>query len=137
MPTFCIMGNSIFFKFFSWTVNSFLLSNNAHRSTIRQDALTSWTQRFSAHLLKQNCLYNIGNCHDSDNENMAHIYAGTIEFIEEQKNYSGRSKGARGTHAPNFFQFHAVFGKIWQNYMLPPQRLAPPPRGNPGFATEL
>ena len=30
--------------------------------------------------------------------------------------------GARGTHAspwgPNFFQFHAVFGNIWQNRML-------------------
>ena len=36
-----------------------------------------------------------------------------------------------------FFQFHAVFGKIWQNRMLapPPPELAPPPRGNPGFAT--
>ena len=30
-----------------------------------------------------------------------------------------------------FFQFHAVFEKIWQNRML-----APPPRGNPGCATE-
>ena len=36
-----------------------------------------------------------------------------------------------------FFQFHAVFGKIWQNRMLapPPRELAPPPRGNPGSAT--
>ena len=35
-----------------------------------------------------------------------------------------------------FFQFHAVFGKIWQNRMLaPPGELAPPPRGNPGSAT--
>ena len=32
-----------------------------------------------------------------------------------------------------FFQFHAVFGKFWENRMLPPPgRLAPPPRGNPG-----
>ena len=29
-----------------------------------------------------------------------------------------------------FFQFHAVFWKIWQNRML-----APPPRENPGSAT--
>ena len=35
-----------------------------------------------------------------------------------------------------FFQFHAVFGKIWQNDMLAPLgELAPPPRGNPGSAT--
>ena len=35
-----------------------------------------------------------------------------------------------------FFQFHAVFGKFWQNRMLaPPGELAPPPRGNPGSAT--
>ena len=40
---------------------------------------------------------------------------------------------ARDVHppwGPKFFQFHAVFGKIWQNHML-----APPPRGNPGSAT--
>ena len=37
-----------------------------------------------------------------------------------------------------FFQFNAVFGKIWQNLMLaPPGQLAPPPRGNPGSATAL
>ena len=39
-------------------------------------------------------------------------------------------RGARGTHAPSwgpkFFQFHAVFGKIWQNRMLAP----PPPPGS-------
>ena len=38
---------------------------------------------------------------------------------------SGGSKGARGTRAPpgpKFFQFHAVFGKIWQNRMLAPPR---------------
>ena len=40
---------------------------------------------------------------------------------------------------PNDFQFHAVFGKIWQNRMLapPPGELAPPPRGNPRSATDL
>ena len=42
---------------------------------------------------------------------------------------SGGSKGARGTRPPplgsKFFQFHAVFGKIWQNCMLAPT----PPRG--------
>ena len=44
---------------------------------------------------------------------------------------SGGSKGSK------FFQFHAVFGKVWQNRMLasPPRQLAPPPRGNPGSAT--
>ena len=36
-----------------------------------------------------------------------------------------------------FFQFHAVFGKIWQNCMLgPPGELAPPPPGNPGSGTD-
>ena len=39
-----------------------------------------------------------------------------------------------------FLQFHAVFGKIWQNRMLAPPPsptgLALPPRGNPGSATE-
>ena len=38
---------------------------------------------------------------------------------------------------PKIFQFHVVFGKIWQNRMLaPPRELAAPPRGNPGSATE-
>ena len=38
-----------------------------------------------------------------------------------------------------FFQFHAVFGKIWPNRVLapPPGELAPPPRGNPGSATDF
>ena len=43
------------------------------------------------------------------------------------------------TRAPSvskFFQFHTVFGKIWQKCMLaPPGGLAPLPRGNPGSAT--
>ena len=35
-----------------------------------------------------------------------------------------------------FFQFHAVFGKIWQSRPKFFQfRKAPPPRGNPGSAT--
>ena len=40
---------------------------------------------------------------------------------------------------PKFFQFHAVFGKIWQNGVLLgfPGGLAPPPRGNPGSAHSL
>ena len=41
-----------------------------------------------------------------------------------------------GMHAPwgvsKFFQFHAVFGKVWQNCMF-----AIPPRGNPGSVTEF
>ena len=51
-------------------------------------------------------------------------------------------RGAQVTRAPlgsKFFQFHAVFEKIWENLMLaplpPPRKLAPPPRGNPGSAT--
>ena len=40
---------------------------------------------------------------------------------------------------PQFFQFPAVFGKIWQKSYVGAllQGLAPPPRGNPGFATGL
>ena len=46
---------------------------------------------------------------------------------------------ARPPWGSKFFQFHAVFGKIWQKRMLapPPGELAPPPRGNPRSATEL
>ena len=46
---------------------------------------------------------------------------------------------ARPPRGSKFFQFHAVFGKIWQNRMLapPPGELAPPPRGNPRSATVL
>ena len=37
---------------------------------------------------------------------------------------------------PKFFQFHAIFGEIWQNHMLaPPGELVPPRRRNPGSAT--
>ena len=59
----------------------------------------------------------------------------TLE-VHIPKAISGGSKGAQGTHAPwgsKFFQFHAVFGKNWQNRILaPPGELARPPRGNPG-----
>ena len=42
-----------------------------------------------------------------------------------------RSRGSK------FFQFHADFGKIYQNHMLVlPEELAPLPRGNPGSATD-
>ena len=55
--------------------------------------------------------------------------------------FSGGSKGGARDARPRgrkFFQFHAVFGKIWQNRMLaPPRELAPPPRGNPGSVTDL
>ena len=49
-------------------------------------------------------------------------------------------RGAQGTppRGPKSFQFHAVFGEIWQNRMLAtpcPIGLAPPPQGNPGSAT--
>ena len=44
----------------------------------------------------------------------------------------------RPPRGPEFFQFHAVFGKFWQNRMLaPPGELASPPRGNPGFSTVI
>ena len=56
---------------------------------------------------------------------------------------SGGSKGwARRTHAPlwgsKFFQFHAVFGGNLAKMVCwrPPGELAPPPRGNPGSATD-
>ena len=37
--------------------------------------------------------------------------------------------------SPFFFQFHALFGNIWQHRMFAPhspKELAPPPQGNPG-----
>ena len=48
-------------------------------------------------------------------------------------------EGCAPTCGSKFFQFHAVFGKSWQNCMLAPQpgELAPPPRANPGSATGL
>ena len=51
----------------------------------------------------------------------------------------GGTGDARPAWESKFFQFHAVFGKFWQNRMLapPPGELAPPPRGNPGSATGL
>ena len=50
----------------------------------------------------------------------------------------GGREGCVPPRGPKFFQFHAVFGKIWQNRMLaPPGELAPPPRGNPGSATDM
>ena len=40
-------------------------------------------------------------------------------------------RGARGTppRGPKFFQFHAVFGKIWENRMLPPRGVGAPSSG--------
>ena len=46
--------------------------------------------------------------------------------------------GARDARPPGsqFYQFHAVFGKIWQIVCWhPPGELTPPPRGNPGSVT--
>ena len=70
------------------------------------------------------------------------IHTATL-FVNVNKVISGGSKWGGGGRlegrAPlgsKFFQFHADFGKIWQNRMLaPPGELAPPPRGNPGSAT--
>ena len=65
-------------------------------------------------------------------------------FLIHRVNSSGRSKGGRRGRAPppprqlKFLHFHAVFGENWQNHRLaPPRELAPPPRGNPGSATEF
>ena len=56
---------------------------------------------------------------------------------------SGGSNGGGGegrvpTWGSQFFQFHAVLGEILaKSYVgIPPGELAPPPRGNPGSATE-
>ena len=40
---------------------------------------------------------------------------------------------------PNSFNFMQFFGKIWQNRMLAPplESWRPPPRGNPGSATDM
>ena len=47
-----------------------------------------------------------------------------------------RSKILDVPSGSKFFQFHAVFGTIWQNRMLTlPGGLAAPPWGNPGSAT--
>ena len=50
----------------------------------------------------------------------------TVPMVTDTIGGSKRG-GARGTCTPvgsKFFQFHAVFGKIWQNRML-----VPPPQG--------
>ena len=56
-------------------------------------------------------------------------------------NIGGYKEGYEGcvpTSGSKFFQFHVVFGKVWQNRILaPPGGLVPPPRGNPGSPTEL
>ena len=45
--------------------------------------------------------------------------------------------GAKDPQGSKFFQFHAVFRKVWQNRMLvPPWGVNAPPRGNPGSATD-
>ena len=51
---------------------------------------------------------------------------------------SGSKEGTRDASpgGSEFFQFHAVIGKFWLNYMLtPPGGLAPPPGGNFGSVT--
>ena len=63
-----------------------------------------------------------------------------VMTVEEKMIISGGSKGARGMRAPrdpnsfNFMQFLGKFGKIvcWR----PPLGVGPPPRGNPGSATD-
>ena len=57
------------------------------------------------------------------------------------KIYSGGSKGGArdAPRVSKFFQFHAVFGNIWQNRMLAPPigGWRPLLGGNPGSATDL
>ena len=67
-----------------------------------------------------------------------------IRSDSQAKRCSGGSKGGGKVCGPppvgsKFFQFHAVFGNIWQNRMLvpPPGGLVPPPRRNPGSATKM
>ena len=69
-------------------------------------------------------------------------YVVLLEWILVTLTCSGGSKGgARDAHPPggpncfNFMHFLGKFGKIvcW----CPPGELAPPPRGNPGSATDL
>ena len=47
----------------------------------------------------------------------------------------GGVRDARPPWASKFFRFHAVFGKIWRVH-APPGGFTPPPRENPGSATE-
>ena len=44
---------------------------------------------------------------------------------------TGGQQGCVPPWGPKFFQFHAVFGKIWQNHIL-----VAPPQGNHGSATD-
>ena len=56
--------------------------------------------------------------HDSDNRFLKHN-----SFLTRSK-ISGGSRGREGRPpGPKFFQFHAVFGKIWQDRMLAPPLL--------------
>ena len=48
----------------------------------------------------------------------------------------GGVRDARPPWASKFFRFHAVFGKIWRVH-APPGGFTPPPRENPGSATEV
>ena len=45
-------------------------------------------------------------------------------------------RDARPPWASKFFRFHAVFGKIWRVH-APPGGFTPPPRENPGSATDM
>ena len=49
----------------------------------------------------------------------------------------GGRKGRASPSEPNFFHFHAVFGKNWANSMLAPSPgVGAPPLGNPRSATD-
>ena len=48
----------------------------------------------------------------------------------------GGVRDARPPWASKFFRFHAVFRKIWRVH-APPGGFTPPPRENPGSATEF
>ena len=65
----------------------------------------------------------------SDGKVMIFNMLGTLLTIIAKYGSFGSKGGARDAppRGPKFFQFHAVFGKIWQNRMLapPPGELAP------------
>ena len=51
-------------------------------------------------------------------------------------------RGARGMHTPLGVQILSISCSFWENFSksyvgAPPGELAPPPRGNPGYATVM
>ena len=61
---------------------------------------------------------------------VAHPDPGFLRHLAVADQHSKNRTRAPPSPRSKFFQFHAVFGEIWQNGML-----ASPPLGNPGSAT--